>query len=297
MTRSIYGFAVQESPVTAPLRVGGGIPLTVERDTGLVDGPPSGSSEVVRWRERPGVVFHGSVHSAPDDTLYIETSDAGWFRLDPARPAIWHARDPSDVAVQVRTWVTPMLLSMTHLGRLPLHAAAVRTAEGVVAIGAPGKHGKTTLVAALHAAGCPLYAEDITCIDGRSVLAGPGLIRLRPDAEGHVDISGLVELGRTSDRIFLHDTSPQPDPAPLRAVVLLRQGDEMSLVPRTGPTLLPDLWTLSFHLPSADDRTRAFDRLAGVAAGIEVYDLVRPLVWNSLAGGVDLLLDRFGGPG
>jgi hypothetical protein len=237
------------------------------------------------------------VLEAEDGGLYIETSDAGWFHLDVGRRAIGFAGPAEDIAVQVRAWITPMLLLMTRLGRLPLHAAAVRTAQGVVAVGAPGKHGKTTLVAALHAAGCPLYAEDITCIDGEDAVAGPGLVRLRPDAESRFDLGTLVELGRTPDRIFLHDPGVQPAPAPLRAVILLREGDTISLKPRSGPSILPDLWALSFHLPSSEDRSRAFAGLSLLADRIELFDLHRPLEWSALPASVDSLLDEFGGPG
>jgi hypothetical protein len=294
--RSVYGFAVESSPITAALRPGTGDALTVVHRPELAVGPTEETREVVRWEARPGVVFHGSVHEASDGSLYIETSDAGWFHLDPAIPAIAYSGDAADVAVQVRTWITPMLLLMTRRGRLPLHAAAVSTEQGVVAIGAPGKHGKTTLVAALHAAGCSLYAEDITCVEGRMVLAGPGLIRLRPDAEGRFDQGRLTELGRTDERTFLHDPSPQPEPAPLRAVILLRQGAEPALELRSGPELLADLWALSFHLPTTEDRARAFAGLSGLASEVELYDLTRPLDWSTFHRSVSLVLERFGGP-
>jgi hypothetical protein len=63
------------------------------------------------------------------------------------------------------------------------------------------------------------------------------LLRLRRDAEHRFDLGTLTELGRTTDRVFLHDPSPQPGTAPLRAVVLLREGNDIELESRSGPSL------------------------------------------------------------
>jgi hypothetical protein len=45
---------------------------------------------------------------------------------------------------------------------------------------------------------------------------------------------------------------------------------------------LRDLWVLAFRIPQADDRARAFEQLGDLVRAVPVYDLIRPLTFESL---------------
>jgi hypothetical protein len=52
---------------------------------------------------------------------------------------------------------------------------------------------------------------------------------------------------------------------------------------------LPDLWALSFRLPSREDTVRCFDAITRLAESVPVYELVRPLRFDALAATIDRL--------
>lgn len=240
---------------------------------------------MVRWRERPGRLFHGSVHREPDGRLIVETSDAGWFRIDIESGIVEVEERLDPVAREVRLWTTPMLLLTTIAGGTPLHAACVDIGGRGVAICGPGGQGKTTLAAALSGRGHRLMAEDITVVTGDPPLAraGPDLLRLRRPSVARVDIGeGATVVAETPDRLFINTGTPQSDPVPLVAVVMLKEGERLELVRRDDATRLADLWQVSFHLPSFEDRTRSFQAITDLADTVPLYDLLRPKRWDQL---------------
>ena len=254
--------------------------------------PAAAGELLVRWRPRPDRPFHGAVHRVPDGRLVVETSDAGWFRLDPGAGVIEVDASVEPIAREVRLWTTPMLLLATISGATPLHAACVEIDGKAVAICAPGGHGKTTLAAALVGRGHRLLAEDITISDGTPPVtrAGPDLLRLRRPSLGNVDLGSATEIvAETADRLFISTGSPDSSPAPLGAVIFLKPGDSAAIVPREGATVLADLWQVSFHLPSLEDRSRSFTAVADLADKVPIYDLARPLSWDQLAPAADLV--------
>lgn len=240
---------------------------------------------MVRWRERPDRPFHGSVHREPDCRLIVETSDAGWFRIDIESGIVEVEEGLDPVAREVRLWTTPMLLLTTVAGGTPLHAACVDIGGKGVAICGPGGQGKTTLAAALSGRGHRLMAEDITVVDGDPPLArvGPDLLRLRrPSVDRVVLCDRATVVAETADRLFINTGSPQSYPVPLVAVVMLKEGERFELVRRDDSTRLADLWQVSFHLPSFEDRTRSFQAITGLADTVPLYDLRRPKRWDQL---------------
>jgi hypothetical protein len=254
--------------------------------------PAAGGDLVVRWQPRPDRPFHGAVHRGQDDRLVVETSDAGWFRIDSAAGVVEVDSAAETVAREVRLWTTPMLLLAAISGATPLHAACVEIDGEAVAICAPGRHGKTTLAAALVSRGHRLLAEDITISDGTPPLvrAGPDLLRLRRPSLGKVSLGPRAEVvAETDDRLFIKTGVPDSTPVPLRAVIFLKGGDRVELVPRHDTSRLADLWQVSFHLPTKEDRTRSFAALAALADTVPIYDLTRPLSWDHLSPSVDLV--------
>lgn len=254
--------------------------------------PASGGELLVRWQPRPDRPFHGAVHRAGDGRLVVETSDAGWFRIDPEAGVVEVDDSVDGIAREVRLWTTPMLLLATIAGSTPLHAACVEIDGKAVAICAPGGHGKTTLAAALVARGHRLLAEDITISDGSPPItrAGPDLLRLRRPSLGRVHLGPETKIvAETEVRVFVSTGSTDSSPAPLAAVIFLKDGESLRLLPRADATRLADLWQVSFHLPSLEDRGRSFKALADLADRVPIYELTRPLSWDQLSPGADLV--------
>lgn len=254
---------------------------------------PVGRAELlVRWQPRPGRPFHGSVHREPGGRLVVETSDAGWFRIDPSRGVVEIDAGMDPVAREVRLWTTPMLLLATIAGATPLHAASIEINGGAVAICGPGGQGKTTLAAALAARGHRLLAEDITISEGTPPLtrAGPDLLRLRKASMGRVELGpDAVVVAETDDRLFINTGAPESGAAPLVAVIFLKNGESLDLAPRDDATRLADLWQVSFHLPNLEDRKRSFAALAALADSVPMYDLTRPFTWDHLSASADMV--------
>ncbi|MGH8911046.1 MAG: hypothetical protein ACRDVD_00920 [Acidimicrobiia bacterium] len=254
--------------------------------------PASQAELLVRWQPRPNRPFHGAVHRTADDRLVVETSDAGWFRIDTDSGVVEVDAGAEPIAREVRLWTTPMLLLATISGGTPLHAACVAVGGGAIAVCAPGGGGKTTLAAELAGRGHRLLAEDITISDGDPPVtrAGPDLLRLRRPSLGRVSLGNDAEVvAETDDRLFINTGSPDAAPAPLKAVVFLKEGESPSITRRTDTARLADLWQVSFHLPSFEDRNRSFSAVAALADAVPIYDLSRPLRWDCLAPSADLV--------
>jgi hypothetical protein len=250
--------------------------------------PAEGGELLVRWRQRPDRPFHGSVHRMVDGSLIVETSDAGWFRMWPEAHRVEVPKGVDPVSREVRLLTTPMLLLTTFTGETPLHAACIDVGGRPVAISAPGGFGKTTLAAALVGRGHGLLGEDITVTDGMgSVIPGPDLLRLRPDVVGQVGQDRLQVVHETSDRVMVKTNTPAPEPLPLAAVVFLKGGAERELSRRLDDRRIADLWQVSFHLPNLSDRSRAFRSVVSLADRVPIYDLSRPLDWDTLEWSMD----------
>lgn len=255
-------------------------------------GPSPDAELMVRWRERSDRPFHGSVHREHDGALVVETSDAGWFRIDAESGVVEVEEGLDPVAREVRLWTTPMLLLTTIAGATPLHAACVEIDGRAVAICGPGGQGKTTLAAALSGRGHRLMAEDITVVDGAPPLAraGPDLLRLRRPSVPQVDLGeGATVVAETHNRLFINTGSPESHSAPLAAVLMLKDAERFELVPRDDATRLADLWQVSFHLPSFEDRRRSFQAITSLANTVPLYDLRRPREWEQLVPSVEAI--------
>jgi hypothetical protein len=81
--------------------------------------------------------------------------------------------------------------------------------------------------------------------------------------------------------------TPAPEPLPLAAVVFLKVGAERELSRRLDDRRIADLWQVSFHLPNLSDRSRAFRSVVSLADRVPIYDLSRPLDWDTLEWSMD----------
>ena len=254
--------------------------------------PQHDEPEILQWLTPNGVagkLFGGGA------IFDFWAEGAGWFRIAPFERTIEVPAASDPIRREVHLWGVPSMVSFTRLGDLSLHAAAVERDGRAVLVAAPGRHGKTTLSVALHAAGCRLLSEDISRLqvaDEPIVLPGPTVVRMRPDTflgvpEGMrmVDEGLRVHLQATADRVGT------ADPVPVAAVVLLRlsENGELRMQRAEQATALRDLWVLAFRIPQSDDRARAFQQLADLVAAVPVYDFWRPLTFETLPDAVEMV--------
>jgi hypothetical protein len=224
-------------------------------------------------------------------------SGTGWFRIAPAERTIEVPdAEPLDAFRELHLWGVPTMVTFTRHGQLSLHAAGFESGGGAVLVAAPGRHGKTTLALALHAAGTRLLTEDIARVSFQPepvVLPGPAVIRMRSDAMRDVP-PGTTVVKTTSERIVLaidEERRGGSAPVPLRAVVLLRIAEDgrIQLDRLDSATAIRDMWALSFRIPDSPDRTRAFEQLADLARTTPVYNLQRPLTFETLPRVVEIV--------
>ena len=115
-----------------------------------------------------------------------------------------------------------------------LHAAAVDSPEGVVAIMAPSGVGKSTLAIELLRRGWPLFADDVLILEQTqgAVRAHPGTphMNLAESLPGAIDPQTLGStLGVLAGERWLAAHTTTTDPRPVRMLCLLERGPSLSL--------------------------------------------------------------------
>jgi len=154
-----------------------------------------------------------------------------------------------------------------------LHAAAVRTPAGVVAVAGVSGAGKSALAAELVRRGHGLIGDDVLVVgrDADGVLAFPGgaHLSLEPGGEEGLDVEILGELG---GKLWAVAAEPASEPAPVAAIVLLERGKgsvEVEELPPSPLRLAP------FMLGLPDEEGRDGERFALYADLVEAGRLLR----------------------
>jgi hypothetical protein len=281
-----FGYEVRSPFSFSFLRGGSGSPLLVgpgaDGDEQPTDGP------LLEWTPGPGNAFAARLFRS-GETYRIWIDEMGWFRVDPAGPSVavehWSGLPRSEVAL----WGIPASLCILRRGDRPIHAAAVEVQGRAVLLVAPGRYGKTTLAGAFMQAGYRVLAEDLSCCrlsPTPLTLPGPALLRLRRDVYEHLQIPGTRPIAENPARIYLaidEALRGNTEPVPLRAIVFLRESDsEPTMTPVAAAESLPDLWSVSFKLPTDADRAQCFDFLARLAGAVPIWNLERRLDFNNL---------------
>ena len=182
------------------------------------------------------------------------------------------------------------MLCFLRRGDLPLHAAAVDVGGEAVLLAAPGYFGKTTLSAGFDAAGYRVLSEDVSCLrlaaEEAAVVPGPAMLRVREDVADRLELPARAP----SPGATIASTSRSTPTAAAtrrrcrsaRSSSLRRGDDGVSLERVEAAAALRDLWPLSFRLPTAEDRARCFEGITELAAGVRIWNLVRPLRIDAL---------------
>ena len=212
--------------------------------------------------ERSGVASGGTW------ALHHLSADARVLRCAPSEPT-----DPS----WWRLVLDSVLFTVSLLrGYEALHAGAIATPAGVIAITAASGGGKSTLLAALLARGSALMADDVLVLEPRGSLAplahpAPPLMTV-PAAgmstlNGHAPPATICSIG---DERWIA-VPVHADPLPLKALVVLERGAQPSAaesepsLTRIEKPLAPLLESL-MNFPDTAARQRARFELASVLA-------------------------------
>jgi hypothetical protein len=289
-----YGLSVRSELPLQALRTGTtGRVLEVGRTATL---PEPESPPYMEWRDDSGWVYSRLWEDGPGWRLWID--QCGWFHIDPAAATVGVSGAAAGARWEAKLLGIPLALCLREHEDVLLHAAAVERDGRAVLLAAPGQHGKTTLAGAFLRSGYRLLSEDLTCVrldPVPVVLPGPALLRVRPDVFSQVRFPGTTVARTDPDRVhLLLDEQARGDgaPVPLAAVVLLRRSETPAQLSRTeGKCALPDLWTLSFKLPTDEDRSRCLAGLAGLVGHVPVHDLHRRLSYDELAEVMKLVED------
>jgi hypothetical protein len=259
-----------------------GYPVTSERAfPGAWDvRPPDSDATVVVDRDLPAwpdTVEGGWTGSIDGRTLTVELSSRGEHRFNIDGVTRFHLSmdrlhlvAPTLASTSELGWWRVLLDSVLFTvgllrGKDALHAGAVATPSGVVAILAGSGGGKSTLVSELVRQGHGLVTDDILFLQstGTEVIAWPGppLLTLpgaRADGIGQV-------IGEIGAEVWL-SVPVVTDSLPLRRVVLLDRQDGQGLAARAVDRSLVPLMTHFLNFPRARDRELGRFSLAGQLA-------------------------------
>lgn len=272
-----FGWEVRSELAFAYLRTGEGEPLEV-----TAGGVSGASGEPLQAWRPPHAPAHVRLYE-DDDGFRLWIDGGGWFGVEPGVPRITVPEDAEPVRREERTWGLPALLCFLARGDVPLHASAVEIDGRALLLAGPRRGGKTTLAMAFAAAGHRVLSEDLVCIrPGRrpAVVPGPAMLRVRHDVVDSLDLAAASELGRDEDRahLSLEGERGTSAPVPVAAIAFLHPADvEPRLEAVEGAAAVRDLWSLSFNLPTSEDRTRCFRAVGELASTVPTWRLLRRL--------------------
>ncbi len=125
----------------------------------------SGALVSLPWRGKLGDGQDFTIEWGVDGDLHFTYGERAFFRLDASRARLGCAPwNPSALDWQ-RVLLSRVLPSVSIAnGREALHASAVETPLGVVAVAAPSGMGKSTLASELVRRGWPLFADDVLAL-------------------------------------------------------------------------------------------------------------------------------------
>ena len=178
--------------------------LTIAEDTSAAPAPPelSDASATV-WRDDSGAVV--ALGHTVDGEHWVHVPGRGAFSFPPQAGGVTAVPEPGTDGALVEDTFRRMImpLALQAQGHEVLHASAVRTSAGVLALCAVAGTGKSTLARALSNRGHRLWADDAVCLelnrDTVHVRPLPFTLRLRPESAaffGGAPRQGAVRVPR-----------------------------------------------------------------------------------------------------
>lgn len=232
----------------------------------------SGAKGAPAWRGRLGDESDLTVEHGIAGDLLFTNGERGCFRLDPSGTALACAPRLAGLHWQ-RTLLTKVLSSVSIArGYEALHASAVESPSGAIAIAAPAGAGKTTLALELMARGGSLLSDDVLILapgpDG--VLAHPGTPHMNvaassPDGLSPNDVGSV--LGVLSGECWVAARAIACEPCPVHAICLLERGGNQSLdVQLLSPHPMPLARYVLGPRHDADRERRKFELFADLTS-------------------------------
>ena len=243
------------------------------------------SFELTQRHEEPGEA--GALDLVSDETAELQLRSGGRILIDRSEAVISYAV-PRRLRVDelLHPFLAPAAAVIAYwLGRQSFHAGAFVTDDGVLGLLADREGGKSSTLGWLARQGRPVVCDDMLIVEGRTALAGPRSVDLRPEAAealGAGEPLGTVGM-RERWRLGLGPVEPA---LPLRGWVFLSWGDEVRLESLPASERFARLFAhRGVRLPPRDPDA-VFD-----LATLPGWELTRPRRWNSVAEGAELLLN------
>jgi hypothetical protein len=278
-----YGLALRSSfglPGMVPAEAEGLQPLALKRvsQTQLQtiwsgpDGPPT-------WRGRLGDGSELMIEYGTRGDLLFTHGDHAWHHLDSSKESLAVVPRRSGLDWQ-RAMLTKVLSSISVMrGYEALHASAVESPWGIVAVAAPTGTGKTTLALELMRRGWPLVSDDVLPLlstpDG--VIAHPGTPHMNV-AEDSPEALAAESLGATlailAGERWLAVRDAACEPRLVRAICLLERGRGLSLEVELLPASPLPLAPYILGLPASIGRERRrFELYADLVGSVALLRL------------------------
>lgn len=257
----------------------------------------------------PQAVAEG-YYSPTAQEVYLFWAGVGAFLVRGGREILV---DPAPGAGEqvLRLFITGPVLAVLvqQRGFLILHAGSVAVDGGVVAFVGPKGWGKSTMVAALHARGYPLVADDVTAVQvgtGRPV-AVPSFpqLKLWPEAAACLgeDPETLPRLHPDLEkRARRAEGGLPPSPLPLKRIYVLgvlADGEKPRIEPLGPQQALVELvrHTFGSEVLLAVGTSPHFFQCASVVKNVAICSLKRPWSLSELSGVVGLVEEDLDHPG
>jgi hypothetical protein len=262
----------------------------------------SGAAGPPEWRGRQGDGRDLMIERGAVGDLLFTYGDRARFRLDPGMRRLDCAPRDSGLDWQ-RVLLGKVIPSIAVMrGYEALHAAAVDSPDGVVAIIAPSGSGKSTLALELLRRGWPLFADDALTLshEGGDVCAHPGTPHMNV-AQSLPDSGELGSaIGVIAGELWLAAHASATHSRPVRMLCLLERGADLALELQVLPANPLPLAPYMLGLSSDPERRRgrfllyanliASATLARLTAGLEhPPEQLADLVEQSLARQPELL--------
>jgi hypothetical protein len=253
--------------------------LTLDlKDPAELDRQWSGPSGPPEWRGRLGDGLDLTIERGSADDLLFAYGDRARFHLHTDLACLDCAPEHPSLDWQ-RTLISKVLPAIGVMrGYEALHAAAVDSPGGVVAIMAPSGSGKSTLAIELLGRGWPLFTDDVLILEDEagSVRAHPGTphMNLTQRSPSSTDPQCLGDtLGVLAGERWLVAANTTTRARPVRMLCLLERAP--GLASETRSLGLGPLALAPYMLGLQSDAQRQRDRFTLYADMIESTPLVR----------------------
>jgi hypothetical protein len=250
------------------------------RDPAELERAWSGAGGEPEWRGRQGDGRELTIERGSDGALRFSYGELARFLLDPQLRRLDCAPADSSLDWQ-RVLIGKVIPAISvMLGYEGLHAAAVESPVGVVAIMAPSGAGKSTLALELLRRGWPLFADDVLTLskDGDGVRAHPGTPHMNVALEPPEGIDPQT-LGETlailaGERWLAASNTSDERTRPVRLLCLLERGPELALEMHALPASPLALAPYTLGLSSDPERLRSrFDLYADLTGSAALVRL------------------------